>query len=40
MMSLGDKMDKKEIDKLFREMVDDIKYLKRMTYRRINKKIK
>ncbi len=33
-------MDKKEIDKLFREMLDDIKYLKRMTYRRINKKIK
>ena len=33
-------MNKKEIDKLFREMLDDIKYLKRMTYRRINKKIK
>lgn len=40
MISSGDKMDKKEIDKLFREMLDDIKYLKRMTYRRINKKIK
>ena len=40
MMSLGDKMDKEEINKLFREMVDDIKYLKRMTYRGINKKIK